>query len=90
VQGAKRREWLSELRGVDGFVADVEGVEDGLVDEPADLIIGAAVELGELFVEDLQCEVEGRDDVLVADAEAGDELLGVFAALADAGLFLVE
>ncbi|HXN38669.1 MAG TPA: hypothetical protein VN892_11565 [Solirubrobacteraceae bacterium] len=45
VQGAERCERLGQLGVGDGFIADEQGVEDGLVDEPADLIVGAVVEL---------------------------------------------
>jgi hypothetical protein len=67
VQGAQGRERLGQLGGGDRFVADVEGFEDGLVDEPADGVVAAAVEVVEVFAEDLEREVEGGDNVLVVD-----------------------
>jgi hypothetical protein len=90
VQGAQGSERLGQLGVGDRFVADEQGVEDGLVDEPADAVVGAAIELVQLFAEDLKRELQGRGDVVVADAQTGNESLGVFAALADAGLFVVE
>jgi hypothetical protein len=41
--GAQGSEWLGKVGLCDGFVADVESVEDGLVDEAADAVVAAAV-----------------------------------------------
>jgi hypothetical protein len=43
VYGAERCKRLGQLSVGDGFVADEQRVEDRLVDEPADLIVGAAI-----------------------------------------------
>jgi hypothetical protein len=59
------------------FVADVEGFEDGLVDEPADAVVASQVEVVEVVADDLQGVVEGLGDVAVAEVQAGDERLGV-------------
>ena len=45
VQGAQRGERLGELGLRDGFIADEQRVEDGLVDQPANRVVGAAVQL---------------------------------------------
>jgi hypothetical protein len=44
----------------------------------------------QVFAEDLKREVQGRGDVVVADAQAGNESLDVLAELADTGLLVVE
>jgi hypothetical protein len=44
----------------------------------------------QVVAEDLEREVEDRGDVVVADAQAGDQRFGVLASLADAGLLVVE
>ena len=45
VQGAQGSERLGKLGLSDRFVADEQRIEDGLVDEPADAVVGASVEL---------------------------------------------
>jgi hypothetical protein len=41
----QRRERLCELGLREGFVADEQGIEDGLVDQSADRVVSATVEL---------------------------------------------
>ncbi|HEV3322354.1 MAG TPA: hypothetical protein VG147_09220 [Solirubrobacteraceae bacterium] len=69
---AEGGEWPGHLDVGDCFVADVEGFEDGLVEQAADGVVGALVEVVEVFAEDFQGEVEGGGDVLVAEVQAVD------------------
>ena len=87
---AEGGEWPGHLDVGDRFVADVEGFEDSLVEQAADGVVGALVEVVEVFAEDFQGEVEGGGDVLVAEVQAGDQGFGVLAAFTQAGLLVVE
>jgi hypothetical protein len=90
VEGVQLDEGLGEVGLGDGFVADEEGLEDRLVDQPADGVIATAVKVVEVVAEDLQRQLKGRGDVVVVDAQTGDDCFSVLAALLDAGLLFVE
>ena len=57
MERAQLEEGLGQLALDDGFLADVEGLEDGLVEEPADRVVGAQVEVVDVFADDLQGQV---------------------------------
>ncbi|HUN78557.1 MAG TPA: hypothetical protein VMU32_06535 [Solirubrobacteraceae bacterium] len=85
------RSWRkgSLVRG-DGLLDDVEGLEDGLVDEPANRVVGTLAEDVEVFADDLQGKGEGRYGVVVVEVQAAHQRLGLLTFAAQAGLLIVE
>ncbi|HXA54883.1 MAG TPA: hypothetical protein VNV37_08420 [Solirubrobacteraceae bacterium] len=51
-QVAQGGEWPGEFVGADQFLADVEGLEESLVEQAPDGVVGALVEVVEVFAED--------------------------------------